>query len=137
MRNVPNINAAQQAGCVGDFMGDGAPGLVLALNGGTVWYFPRKMEEGERALGLTVALAPGSGQTGPVTVWVSETHRGYGAMVVRAGEPGAFYGTRDAKEVTLQWRWPGGKVLEKQVVLVEKPTRVVIDGVGGKVVEGK
>ena len=89
MKNVPLINEAQQAGCVGDFTGDGAPSLVLALGDGAVWFFSRKADE--KPLGVTVALAPTSPNAGPVTVWVSRQNRAFGAATVRAGEPGAFY----------------------------------------------
>ena len=117
---LPAAEQGQQSACLGDFDGDGAQDMVLALSNGEIWIFYR--ENDDREARSVVAVLPVGGQyQGPVTVtgWIGK--RCLGAWNVLPGASQAFFGRREAGPVTLKWRLPGGKEQQKEVV-VEKGT---------------
>lgn len=127
LKDVPQAESGEQAGCLGDFRGEGALGQVLVPANGEIWYLPQKIEE--KAMGVVVSLSPASPNAGPVMVWVSRDKRAFGAAAIRAGEAGVLYGLKEAGPVTVKWQFPGGAVQQKEVIVEDKVVRVVIDKV--------
>jgi hypothetical protein len=125
---LPAANDAkdgQQSACLGDFDGDGAQDMVLALRNGEVWVFYRENAYGE-ALMAVAALPVGGPFKGPVAVtgWIDR--RCLGAWNVVPGVSQACFGRWDAGPVTLKWRLPGGDQQQKEVILEEATVRVEI-----------
>ena len=139
MKNLAPAEGGEQAGCLGDFRGEGALGQVLVLANGEVWFFPQKLED--KAMGVAVALSPTSPTAGPVMVWVSKgaatdkVVRPFGVTPIRVGETGVLYGLREAGPVVVKWQFPGGAVQQKEVIVADKVTRVLIDKETGKASE--
>ena len=115
----------QQSACLGDFDGDGAQDMVLALNNGEVWAFFRENDDHE-ARSVVAALPVAGPYKGPVTVtgWMGK--RCLGAWNVSPGVSQAFFGRMDAGAVTLKWRLPGGKEQQRDVVVEKATARVEI-----------
>ena len=124
-RLLPEADAGQQAGCLGDFNGDGALDMVLVLKDGALWFFPREVDD-EHALVAVAALPVGGSQAGPVNVTAWRNDRPLGAQVVRAGEPGAFFGTQEAGPIVIKWTMPGAKIQKKEIIVEEGPRGMVI-----------
>jgi hypothetical protein len=123
LNKLDQAREGQQAGCLGEFTGDGAIDQVLVLKNGEVWFFPRKVENApDRAVVAAVAL--GGPTAGPVTVCASKDDLPFGSQVVRAGDPGTLFGMPDVGPVLLTWKTPDGKQHE-QVVVVEAKNRLV------------
>jgi hypothetical protein len=122
---LPAAEQGQQSACLGDFDGDGAQDMVLALSSGEIWIFYRENDDRE-ARSVVAALPIGGQYKGPVTVtgWIGK--RCLGAWNVLPGASQAFFGRRDAGPVTLKWRLPGGKEQQKEVVVEKETTRVEI-----------
>ena len=116
----------QQSACLGDFDGDGAQDMALALKNGDVWLFHRANEDREARIAVA-ALPLGGECKGPVTVtgWIGK--RCLGAWNVLLGVSQACFGRRDAGPVTLTWRLPGGKEQRKEVILERETVRVAIE----------
>jgi hypothetical protein len=128
---VTDCSEYQQAGCLGDFNGDGALDLAVVLGNGDVVLFPRKIssgDEGNNNKCVVASLPLGAPSPGPVNVLAYDETRLIGAWVVRAGEPGAIIGTRSSGTITLKWTWPGGKAQEKKVKVKDGPAAVLLDG---------
>ncbi len=124
-RHLLAENQGQQSACLGDFDGDGAQDMVLALNDGEIWAFFRENDDHEAR--SVVAALPVAGQfKGPVTVrgWMGK--RCLGAWNVLPGVSQAFFGRMDAGPVTLKWRLPGGKEQQREVVVEKETARVEI-----------
>jgi hypothetical protein len=122
---LPAAERGQQSACLGDFDGDGAQDMALALNNGEIWIFFR--ENDDREARSAVAVLPVGGQyEGPATVtgWIGK--RCLGAWNVSPGVRQAFFGRRDAGPVTLKWRLPGGEEQQKEVVVEKETVRVEI-----------
>jgi hypothetical protein len=118
----------QQAGCLADFTGDGALDMLLVLKkDGEVWLFPRQVDEKTPGRAVIAALPLGGATAGPVNVCAWAGKRPLGAQVVRAGEPGAFFGATQPGPVTLKWKAPDGKEHEKTVQVQNGPVRVTLD----------
>ncbi len=132
---LKQADAGEQAGCLGDFSGEGALGQALALVNGEIWFFPQKIEETAR--GVVVSLSPASPNAGPVMVWVARDKRSFGVAPLRVGEPGLLYSLIEAGPVTVKWQFPGGEVQQKEVTVKDKVVRVVIDKVAAKAAEKK
>jgi len=64
---LPASEQGQQSACLGDFDGDGAQDMVLALSSGEIWVFCRENDDRE-ARSVVAALPAGSPCKGPVTV---------------------------------------------------------------------
>ncbi|MBN2581698.1 MAG: VCBS repeat-containing protein [Planctomycetes bacterium] len=124
-RRLPQAGDGQQAGCLGDFNGDGALDMVVVLAKGEAWLFPRKVEDGQ-ALAVVGGLAM-DGPAGPVNIMGWRDKRPLGAMPVRPGDPGAFYGMDEPGPIMLKWQLPGGKVEQKEVVAEQGPVRVLVN----------
>ncbi|MGA2034892.1 MAG: VCBS repeat-containing protein, partial [Thermoguttaceae bacterium] len=122
---LPAAEDGQQSACLGDFDGDGAQDMVLALTNGEIWIFFRENDDGE-ARSVVAALPVGGQYKGPVAVtgWIGK--RCLGAWNVLPGASQAFFGRRDAGPVTLKWRLPGGKEQQKEVVVEKETMRVEI-----------
>jgi hypothetical protein len=111
-----NASDGQQSACFGDFDGDGAQDMALALKNGEVWIFFRENSHHEAR--MAVAFLPtGASHKGPITVtgWIGK--RCLGAWNVLPGVSQGYFGRLDAGPVTLKWRLPGGKEQEKEVIL--------------------
>jgi hypothetical protein len=111
----------QQAACLGDFNGDGAQDMALALRNGELWMFFRANQNQETRVALA-SLPAGGECKGPVTVtgWIG--NRCLGAWNVQPGVSQAFICRTDAGPVTLKWRLPGGQEQTKEVVLEKAGT---------------
>lgn len=125
LRLLPQSGEGQQAGCLGDFNADGALDMALVLANGEVWVFPRKVEE--EALAAVVGLSASSPHPGPLNVTASIDKRRLGAWTIRAGGPAAVIGVSEPVPVTLKWRWPGGEVQTREVIVKNGPARVLLD----------
>ncbi len=117
----------QQAGCLGDFNGDGALDMALVLANGEAWLFLRKVEEDEPALAVVAALSPGAPYAGPVTVRARREKYEFGSWTVHAGGAGAFFGVVEPGPVQISWRFPGGREQKREVVVEEGVVRVLLD----------
>ena len=128
---LPAAGNGQQAGCLGDFNGDGALDMVLALKNGDLWILNRKVE-GEFAMAATAILSPRSPYAGPLNVscWAGEPPRALGTQVVRAGGAPALWGVpeSEAGDVTLKWRTPDGaqQVRVVEVVPGDEPQHLLL-----------
>ena len=125
---LPSANHAQdgqQAACLGDFDGDGAQDMILALSNGEIWSFFRENGDGDARL-ASAFLRVGGPSMGPVVVtgWIGK--RCMGAWNVVPGVSHACFGRNDAGPVTLKWRLPGGKEQQKEILL-EKGGRVNVE----------
>ncbi|MFI5381682.1 MAG: FG-GAP repeat domain-containing protein [Tepidisphaerales bacterium] len=124
--SLPQASEGQQAGCVADFTGHNAMDMFIVLGNGELWLVPRQVDD--PALAVVAAVSARSACAGPVVVTAfDQNKRPLGAWTVSAGEPGAFFGVAETGTLTLKWRWPGGGVQEKQVVVADKAVRVVLD----------
>ena len=121
----PAAKQGGQSACLGDFDGDGAQDMVLALTNGEIWIFYRENDDHE-ARSVVAALPVGGPCKGPVTVtgWIGK--RCLGAWNVLPGASQAFFGRREAGPVTLKWRLPGGQEQQKEVVVEKETARVEI-----------
>jgi hypothetical protein len=121
---VPDAREGQQAGCMGDFNGDGAPDLVLILNNGECWFLP--VATGGSALAIQAALPLNSSFAGPLTVTGWRDKRCLGAWNVMPGTSEAFIARQDAGPLSLQWKGLDGKANSKEIVLMQKPVRFLL-----------
>ena len=126
LNKLDQSREGQQAGCLGDFTGDGALDLVLVLKDGEVWLFPRKVDN-PPAKAVIVALGLGGATAGPVNVYASKDGQPFGVQAVRAGEPGAFLCPQDIGPVVLTWKTPDGKPHEQTVVVEKFPLRATLE----------
>jgi len=122
---LDGIRDGQQAGVVADFNGDAAQDLVVVLLSGEVVFFPQKLDA-DAALAARVALAPGGPYAGPVTVTATSEGRSLGAWTVLPGASEAFFGSRDATTITINWKVPGGEMQKKDIALGDEAVRFVI-----------
>src|SRR6185437_11137242 len=100
----------------------------VVLMNGDAWIFPRKSDD--KPLGVKLALSLDSPTPGPVTVWANNDKRAFGATVVRAGEPGFFYGVEEAGPITVKWRFPGGQIQQKEVIIEDGTKTFTLDKAG-------
>ncbi len=114
----------QSAVAMGDFNGSGALDMAMALENGEIWLAPRKMQG--PGLAVTAMLAADGPVKGPVVVTAKRFERSLGAMIVRPGEATAFYGTNEPGPITLSWQLPGGERQTEEIILEDKPARLVI-----------
>lgn len=127
--SLPQAAQGQQAGCVADFTGHNAMDMFLVLTNGELWLFPRQVEDA--ALGVVATLSTKSRCAGPVVVTAfDQNQRPLGGWTVSAGEPGALFGMSEPGPLTLKWRFPGGPVQQKEVVVENKARRLYLDGDG-------
>jgi hypothetical protein len=115
----------QQSACFGDFDGDGAQDMAMALPEGEIWIVYR--ENDGRNAGAVVAALPVDGRyKGPlaVTGWAG-THC-LGAWNVLPGTGQTFFARRNPGPVTLKWRLPGGEGRQKEVVVLKNTVKVEI-----------
>jgi hypothetical protein len=124
-RRLTEAGDGQQVGCLGDFNGDGALDMVIVLAKGDAWLFPRKVADGQ-ALAVIATLAV-DGMAGPVNIIGWRDDRPLGAVPVRPGDPGAFFGMDEPGPITLKWQLPGGKMEQKEVVAEQGPVRVFVN----------
>lgn len=123
---LPQAAEGQQAACVADFTGHNAIDLFVVLNNGEMWLVPRQAEE--PPLAVVATLSSASQCAGPVVVTAfDQNKRALGAWTVSASAPGAFFGLSEPGRLTFKWRWPGGAVQEKQVVVEGKAVRLALD----------
>jgi hypothetical protein len=115
----------QQAACLGDFDGDGAQDLALALKNGELWAFFRENEDRD-GLAAVAALPLAAPCKGPVTVTGWNGKRCLGAWNVAPGTGPAFFARREPGPLTLRWTMPGGKQQEKTVIVLRTPVRVEV-----------
>jgi hypothetical protein len=122
---LPVAADGQQSACLGDFDGDGAQDMVLALRNGEIWILYRENDDRE-AHCVVAALPAGGRYKGPLSVtgWIGK--RCLGAWNVVPGSSQAFFGRREAGPVTLKWRLPGGQERKKEVVVEKEMVRVEI-----------
>ena len=130
------LNAAesgQRAGCLGDFDGDGAQDMILALPNGEVYACFREVEDGT-AYNVTAVLPVKGACKGPVTIvgWEKSgkepgrQDRCFGAWNVLPGTGAAFIGLDEPGPVTVRWRLPGGKTQEKRIRVENGAVRLEI-----------
>jgi hypothetical protein len=122
---LPAAEQGQQSACLGDFDGDGAQDMVLALKSGEIWVFYRENDDHE-AHSVIAALRAGGRYKGPLSVtgWIGK--RCLGAWNVLPGSSQAFFGRREAGPVTIKWRLPGGQEQKKEIVVEKETARVEI-----------
>ena len=122
---LPAAEQGQQSACLGDFDGDGAQDMVLALKSGEIWVFYRENEE-HQARNALASLPLGGSCKGPVAVtgWIGK--RCLGAWNVSPNTSPAFFGRKEAGPMTLKWRLPGGPERQKEVVVENQTVRVEV-----------
>jgi len=115
--------AGQKSGCAVDLNGDGAQDMVLGLPDGEIWCFDRSTDDGQ-PLAAIASLSPKNAFKGPVTVtgWIGD-HL-LGAWSVMPGTADAFFGIRDAGNITLKWQLPGGATQTMDLQIESKPKRI-------------
>ncbi len=122
---LPDANQGQQAVAAADLNGDGAHDVVLVLKSGDIYVLTGQSAMGE-VLCARVELEPKSGGAGPVTVtgWVE----GFclGAWNVTRSGPGAHFGMFEAGPCKLKWRFPQGKMQEKEILVEDKSVRFLM-----------
>jgi hypothetical protein len=121
---LPAAAQGQQAACLADFHGTGAQDLALVLADGTCWLAVRTPGGGE--LAARVVLGPKSRCAGPVTVRAAIDDRPLGAWHVTAGGPGAFLARPEAGPITIHWRFPGGHLQSREVILEDRPVTLAL-----------
>lgn len=114
----------QQAGCIGDFNGDGAQDMAVILASGECWLFP--LASGGSALSVRGVLPMKSGFAGPLTVTGWRDKQCLGAWNVTAGSSEAFVAWKEPGTLTLKWQLPGAKPQAKEIVLEKKAKRYVL-----------
>ena len=122
--NLPEAEAGQQAGVLADLDGDGLQDMALVLADGSVRVLTQSPAE-TAALALCVALAPGAGTAGPVTVTARNGQLPLGARLVSPGQE-AFFARSDVGEITIAWQLSGEAPKQKTFTLEDKPVRFVI-----------
>lgn len=115
----------QQAGCLADFTGHGAQDLALVLRDGTCALLVRTPTGSD--LCARAVLPAKSRSAGPVAVQAAVEDRPLGAWNVTAGGAGAFLARPEAGPVTIKWRFPGGKLQTRQVILEDRPVTIVLE----------
>ena len=122
---LPIAEQGQQSACLGDFDGDGAQDMVLALKNGEIWIFYRENED-HQARNAVATLPLGGSYKGPVAVtgWIGK--RCLGAWNVSPNTTPAFFGRKEPGPMTLKWRLPGGTEQQKEIVVENQTVRVVI-----------
>jgi hypothetical protein len=122
---LPQGEQGQQAGCACDLNGDGALEMVLVLSNGEAWI--SSLDPGD-TLGRCArgVLTPNADFRGPLlaTGWCAG--RCLGAWNVTPGTSEAYVARTDAGPVTIKWQFPGGKPKSKEVILEDRPVRVVL-----------
>jgi len=119
---LPQDSLPQQGGVVADLNGDGAQDLVVILNDGTCWWLP--MSSG--ALAVHAALPLKTGYAGPVAVTGWHDKFCLGAWNITAGASEAFVAWKESGPVTLKWQYPDAGAQKKEVILEDKPVRVLL-----------
>jgi hypothetical protein len=127
-RTLPDAAEGQRAAVAADLNDDGGTDLALVLADGTLKVLLG--EEYDEAMGVRVILPPGAKHAGPVTVSARIKSRPLGAWCVRPGEPGAVFGVEDPTQVTVEWRFPGGKPQRKQIEVEEGFTTLKLSPAG-------
>jgi len=128
---LPAAADGQHGGCLGDFNGDGAPDMVLALVNGELWLFLREVEHGT-AMAVTATVSPRSPYAGPLNVaaWAGDPPRALGTQVVRQGGAPVLWGVpeSEAGDVTVRWRTPDGAEETRIVEVVpgDEPQHVLL-----------
>lgn len=119
---LTTAETGQKTGCAVDFNGDGAQDMVLGLPNGEIWVFDRSAED-STPLAAIVSLSSKQAFKGPVTVtgWVGD-HL-LGAWNVMPGTADAFFGTREAGNITIKWQLPGGVAQKMDMQLESKAKR--------------
>lgn len=125
--------SGQRAGCLGDFDGDGAQDMILALPNGEVYACFRENKDAT-ACNVTAVLPAKGICKGPITVvgWrksdknPGKQDRCLGAWNVLPGTGAAFIGLTEPGPVTVKWRLPGGEAQEKQIVVENGTVRLEI-----------
>ncbi len=114
---------AQQAGCIGDFDGDGTQDMMLVMKRGELLSFMQKPDASEK-VSLHLSLRP-DGYMGPVTV--IGYHGGFclGAHTVTAEAKEVLIGQPGPRAVRLKWKVPGENPIERDV-LMEKTVQTFV-----------
>ncbi|MBM4030912.1 MAG: VCBS repeat-containing protein [Planctomycetes bacterium] len=114
----------QQAGCLADLDGDGGQDMAVVLNNGELWVLYRDTGDAP-ALALRAAL-PAGGYAGPLTVTGWSEKRCLGAWNVLPGTAEAFFGQFEPGPIKLRWQSPGKETQEKQLIVEDKPLRLLL-----------
>jgi hypothetical protein len=122
----------QQAGVLADLNNDGVQEMALITAPGKLWILravaaTKDYEEiGETPLSVQVVLPPNAADLGPILVGAALEKRSLGVWNVAAGGPGAFFGMKEAGEITVRWRLPGGEMRDKKILVEDKHVKFVI-----------
>ena len=119
---LPEAGRGVQAGCWADFNGDGAQDLAIVLANGEGRCLFRAGVGGV----VRAALDSWGPNAGPVKASGWRKGRCLGAWNVTAGTAEAFIGIVEAGPMTLKWQFPGGRAMSRDVVVEDKPVRVVL-----------
>jgi hypothetical protein len=117
-------HAGQQAGIVADFDHDTAQDMALVLRNGDVYILARNWTEDP--LALRVCAKASKAGCVPLRVTGANEWRKMGAWNVVPGGSEAFFGVIEpGVEVTVKWHLPGGKEQSKNILVEDKPKRVL------------
>ncbi len=122
---LPEAEEGQQAVTVADLNGDGAHDVVLALKSGSIHVLLGASASGE-ALCVQAVMPPGTKSAGPITVQAWVEGFSLGAWNLKAGSAGALFGMMEAGPCKVRWQYPKGKLQEKEVLVEDRPERLLL-----------
>ena len=120
---IPGSGRCQRAAAFGDFDGDGAEDLALALPDGAIWIAYSDITD---ARGILCRLPPNAPWQGPVNVTAQCGKLLLGCRTVRPGTT-AFLGVPQSGPCTLVWRWPDGSEGARTIVVENKVVAVLLE----------
>ncbi len=122
---LPEVARGQQAGIQADFTHSGTQDMAFAQRNGDVYVFIRDVNHGSR-LGVTVALPPNAGHSGPVRVWADNGTFPLGAWSVLPGTDEAMLGMEDPGPIHVYWQFPGQEAQTATKLVERGETRMTL-----------
>lgn len=123
IQKIEADDISQQAGCLGDFDGDGTQDMMLVMKGGELLSFMQKPDPADK-VALNLSL-PADGYAGPVAVTGYLGGYCFGAQNVTAGAGEIIIGQPEPRAIKLKWQLPGEKPVEKEV-MIEKAAQTFV-----------
>lgn len=129
---IAETQDGQQSAVMADFDGNGTQDMALVLKDGTVKVAWLDVPDGQDEVPLQawVVLPAEAGSAGPAMVTGWSNRRCLGSWNVVSGSLGAHIGLREAGEVRMKWRLPGGGTMEKKMQ-IEQGCKTVFIKKGG------
>ncbi|MEI6082701.1 MAG: VCBS repeat-containing protein [Verrucomicrobiota bacterium] len=124
---IPGAGDGQQTGCWTNLKGDGIQEIVIVLTNGEIWFMPVIPDGGSEKGGcVRVMLSSTGSYAGPLNVVGWRGKRCLGTWNVLPGTTEGFVAQNEAGPVTIKWRLPGGKLMEKKVTVENAPVKLML-----------